>query len=97
MDTDAVDPPAEEVRTTYWKLENLEGFGMPAIVEVRTWTCGEHRVDTPLVTYVHWENTGQYWPEDRKCESVLLEVEEFVKLRSRGEIIQIGSEPTNPA
>jgi len=70
---------------------------MPAIVEVRTWTHGNRRVDTPVHSYINWENTGEYWPEGRRAEDVLLDVETFARLCDSGEITQIGSVPVEPA
>jgi hypothetical protein len=87
-----VSVPGEEVTTQYWLWEEPitrlppKSLGMPAILEVRAWSCGECRVSTPQNIFVHWESINAAWPDGLQPEELIPGPEEFARLRAAGAV-----------
>ncbi|HEX5852165.1 MAG TPA: hypothetical protein VFY36_03630 [Solirubrobacteraceae bacterium] len=83
-------PDAIQAHTTYWMWADPSQLNMPAILEVRVWESGEHRVETPLNIYVHWECADGSLTE---IERSIIAPEEFMQLKAAGALVSIGSLP----
>lgn len=85
----------ERVYRAYWLWEEPPLLRLPAILEVRVWESGEHRVETPLNTYIHWECAGGE-SSGTDAEGSLVSPEEFARLKTMGALTDIGQLPVPP-
>jgi hypothetical protein len=85
----------EHVYTAYWFWPNPPRLNMPAVVEVRVWESGEHKVETPLNIYIHWECAGGESSREN-AKGSLVSSEEFARLKVIGALTYIGQLPIQP-
>jgi len=83
-------PTEEHAFKTYWFWPEPPRLNMPAILEVRVWESGEHRVETPHNIYVHWECIGG---SSIEVEESIITPEEFMRLKATGILVAIGNLP----
>ena len=86
-------PTAECAFKTYWFWPDPPRLHMPAILEVRVWESGEHRVETPHNIYVHWECAGGQVAMTEAEESIITP-EEFMRLKAADVLTPIGNLPS---
>ena len=68
-----------------------KGLAEAAIVEVRSWRCGEYQVWTPQYTYVHCECVGSNVWDDVRPDALTPDPEMFTQLVAHGKVHLIGS------